>query len=108
MIADINMSTNYGVHNIIYSTAELIHKSARPDIINAVALNKTREVRAHSYILCTIFQCSLQSGVVPNDWKQANFVAVYKKGAIGIPQITNQFFSPALYHKYLKRSSAPT
>ena len=31
-------------------------------------------------ILQVIFQQSLDTGVVPSDWKQANVVAVYKKG----------------------------
>ena len=41
-------------------------------------LKETSDVIAH--ILRVIFQLSLDTGIVPNDWKIANVVPVYKKG----------------------------
>ena len=81
-----------------------IHKSAGPNKINAIILKETREVTAP--IRCAIFCCSLQSGIVPKDWKQANVVPVYKKGTAIIPQTTDRILSPVL--KIFEKSSAPT
>ena len=30
--------------------------------------------------LCTIFQCSLNTGTLPSDWRNANITPVFKKG----------------------------
>ena len=49
-----------------------------PDGISARILKETSDVIAP--ILRVIFQLSLDTGIVPNDWKIANVVPVYKKG----------------------------
>ena len=74
-IADLDISP-YGIYNLLSGLN--IHKSAGPDKINATILKETREVTAP--ILCLIFCCSLRTGVVPKDWKQANVVPIYKRG----------------------------
>ena len=100
-IADLSIST-FGVQNLFSSLN--IHKSAGPNKTNATILKETREVTAP--IRCAIFCCSLQSGIVPKDWKQANVVPVYKKGTASIPQTTDRFLLPVL--KFFEKTSAPT
>ena len=53
-------------------------KSTGPDNIQAVLLKETAS--EISPILTHIFNQSLQSGVLPNDWKEALIVPVFKKG----------------------------
>ena len=55
-----------------------IYKACGPDGISAGILKETSDVIAP--ILRVIFQLSLDTGIIPNDWKIANVVPVYKKG----------------------------
>ena len=52
----------YRVYNLLSDLNT--HKSASPDKINTTVLKETREVTAHAN-----FCCSLQSCIVPKDWK---------------------------------------
>ena len=53
-------------------------KAVGPDKVPTNLLKDHADIMAP--ILQVIFQQSLDTGVVPSDWKQANVVAVYKKG----------------------------
>ena len=53
-------------------------KSSGPDGLHPLALKELREVIAKP--LATIFNASLQKGIVPDIWKRGNIVALYKKG----------------------------
>ena len=55
-----------------------IYKACGPDGISARILKETSDVIAP--ILRVIFQLSLDTGNVPDNWKIANVVPVYKKG----------------------------
>ena len=54
------------------------HKAAGPDNISAKVLKELREGIAP--ILTDIYQRSLERGELPNDWKEANICAAFKKG----------------------------
>lgn len=54
------------------------HKAAGPDQLKPIVLQRLREVIAP--VLQVIFQKSLDSGSVPNDWKSANVSPIFKKG----------------------------
>ena len=54
------------------------NKAAGPDAIKPRVLKELATEIAH--ILTIIFQTSLESGVVPSDWKTAHVAPVYKKG----------------------------
>ena len=53
-------------------------KATRPDMIPARLLKECSEEQAP--ILAIIYNKSLQTGNVPDDWKKANVSAVFKKG----------------------------
>ena len=55
------------------------NKAAGPDGINGKILKMCAE--GISYPLSKIFQTSYNTGLIPNEWKQANVVPVYKKGS---------------------------
>ncbi len=55
-----------------------VHKAAGPDMIRPRILKELHSDIAP--IMQVIFQSSLSSGVVPDDWKHANVVPIYKKG----------------------------
>ena len=55
------------------------HKAAGPDRIKPLVLKEMRDSLAP--ILQVIFRKSLDSGKLPQDWKTANVVPIYKKGA---------------------------
>ena len=55
------------------------HKAAGPDKLKPLALKELRDSLAP--ILQVIFTKSLSSGKLPRDWKSANVVPIYKKGA---------------------------
>ena len=79
-------SSHPTIENVTISTTGIlkllnelnIYKACGPDGINTRILKETSDVIAH--ILRVIFQLSLDTGIVPNDWKIANVVPVYKKG----------------------------
>jgi len=54
------------------------NKAAGPDEIKPRVLEELATEITH--ILTLIFQISLESGVVPSDWKTAHVALVYKKG----------------------------
>ena len=56
-----------------------VGKATGPDQIPAKLLKQTASAIVPS--LCKIFNKSLQLGSLPSDWKLANVVRVYKKGA---------------------------
>lgn len=53
-------------------------KATRPDLIPVRVLKEAASVIAP--YLCFIFQQSIDTGLVLDDWKHANIIAVYKKG----------------------------
>ena len=54
------------------------HKSMRPDKIHLRVLRELAEVIAE--LLSIIYQRSLLTGEVPEDWRLANVTPIYKKG----------------------------
>ena len=55
-----------------------IHKAAGPGLINGRLLKECCDACAP--ILQLIFQRSLESGTIPNDWRNANVTPLFKKG----------------------------
>ena len=53
-----------------------IHKAAGPDLINGRLLKECCDACAP--ILQLIFQRSLESGTIPNDWRHANVTPLFK------------------------------
>jgi hypothetical protein len=66
----------HGVHKLLRELDP--HKAPGPDNIPPFILKEASEEIAP--ILTRLFQRSLDSGVVPEDWKQATIVPAYKKG----------------------------
>jgi len=54
-----------------------IHKSMGPDGVHPRVLKELMDVMAGP--LSTIYQRSWESGEVPDDWKLANVILIYKK-----------------------------
>ena len=54
------------------------HKTTGPDSIPSVVLKLAAEEVAH--IPTEIFQKSLDTGKIPQDWRDANVVPLFKKG----------------------------
>jgi len=52
-------------------------KSPGPDGLHPMLLRETADHIA--YPLTKIFQASIREGIVPDDWKKANIVPIYKK-----------------------------
>ena len=77
---DIAISTN-GIIKLL----KLLNpkKAIGPDLVSTYILKEHAETIAP--ILNTIFQQSLDTGVVPKDWLKANVTAIYKKGSKTTP-----------------------
>ncbi|CAM4659528.1 unnamed protein product [Caretta caretta] len=60
-----------------------VHKSMEPDALHPRVLKELADVTAEP--LAIIFENSWQSGEVPEDWKKANVVAIFKKGKTDDP-----------------------
>ena len=60
-----------------------VHKATGPDNISARFLKETSYVIAP--ILTHIFQVSLSTGNIPNDWKEASIAPVFKRGSRNDP-----------------------
>ena len=75
LIDEITITEN-GVQNLLQNLKS--NKAPGPDTIRPFIL-KTLALDI-SPILTTIFQASLDTGVVPSDWKTANVTPVFKKG----------------------------
>ena len=54
------------------------NKSAGPDGIFPRVLKELREIIFKP--LASIFRQSLETGQIPDDWKQGNIIPIYKKG----------------------------
>ena len=74
-IQDIEISIS-GVYNRLSKSD--IHKSQGPDNIHPHFLKETASELTP--MLTHLFQQSLDSGVLPNDWKKAYVTPIYKKG----------------------------
>lgn len=68
--------TTYQVHTILCSLNQ--NKACPPSDISPVILSKCSDVLAP--ILNVLFNTSIQSHSVPNEWKKAHIVPVFKKG----------------------------
>ena len=60
-----------------------IHKAAGPDGITPRVLKRLATTLAP--ILCQIFRLSYEMGEIPEDWREANVVPIYKKGNRSAP-----------------------
>ena len=56
-----------------------VHKARRPDDLHLKLIKECSSEISHPFV--KIFNKSLNSGDIPNDWKKANVTAVFKKGA---------------------------
>ena len=54
------------------------HKAIEPDEIPAYFLKEFSNEIAQ--ILTLIFQCSIQQGTLPDEWKTVNIIPIFKKG----------------------------
>ena len=68
--------TTAGIDNLLVGLD--VHKASGPDHISARVLKEAHSELAPIFQI--IFQHSLDSGLVPQDWKIANIVPVHKKG----------------------------
>ena len=55
-----------------------VHKAMGPDEISCHFPKEPRSVTAS--LLQTIFQCSLDTGETPQDWREADVAPLFKKG----------------------------
>jgi len=55
-----------------------IHKAAGPDSISPRLLREVADIIAPAFT--GIYQASLDTGIVPTDWRTANIVPIFKKG----------------------------
>ena len=89
-----------------------IHKAMGPDQINAKILRELQDILAPT--LEIIFNHSLNTGIVPSDWKMANITPLFKKGdrsqpnnyrSISLTSIVSKLFEHILssnIRKYLE------
>lgn len=80
----------YGIEKLIDSLK--LTSSSGVDEINAKMLKNTKT--NVSAMLCAIFQQSLSSGVVPEDWRVGKIVPVPKKGPPSLCSSYRPFHSP--------------
>ena len=73
--SDITITT-HGIYCMLKKLKE--HKAAGPDKITARVLKELAQPIAP--ILRLIFQTSYDTGIVPQEWREANVVPIYKKG----------------------------
>ena len=83
-----------------------VHKAMGPEgIPNIVLKNCANEILQG---LCTVFQCSPNTGTLPSDWHNANITPVFKKGQIHSEKIIDQSLSRLCLVKYLSISFVAT
>ena len=75
------MFTPKGVEKLLLGLK--IHKAAGPDGITPRVLKQLAKTLAP--ILCHIFRLSYETGEIPEDWREANVVPIYKKGNRSTP-----------------------
>jgi len=63
--------------------SQSVNKSPGPDLIHPRVLFETSNVIARPLFL--IFKRSLQTGIIPRDWKLAEVTAVHKKCTYSAP-----------------------
>ena len=74
-ISHISISVD-GVANLLHNLNP--HKDTGPDGIPVYFLKECSIEIAP--ILTLIFQCSIQQGAMPDEWKTANIIPIFKKG----------------------------
>ena len=74
-ISDMNISVE-GIYNLLLNINP--HKACGPDQIHGRVLKETADVI--SPFLRTLFQSSLDSGIIPDDWRSANVTPIFKQG----------------------------
>ena len=67
---------NHGVHKLLRGLKP--HKATGPDMVPARFLRDY--AMELSNIISKLFQFSIDSGTIPNDWKTASIVPIFKKG----------------------------
>ena len=74
--------TENGVHKLLAGLEP--HKASGPDQLPARLLKELASELAPIYTL--LFQASLDQGIIPDEWKSANVVPIYKKGDRSKPE----------------------
>ena len=74
--------TENGVHKLLAGLEP--HKTSGPDQLPARLLKGLASELAPIYTL--LFQASLDQGIIPDEWKSANVVPIYKKGDRSKPE----------------------
>ena len=81
------------------------HKATGPDLIPPTVLKElSHEI---SPILEIIFNISLQTGQVPNDWKEANIAPIFKKGDQHNPSMVSGKIIPVKLSSFHCSSTSP-
>ena len=68
--------TNAGILNLRNTNLD-VNMASGPDQVSSTVLNETAESAAP--ILKTIFMYSMDTGTVPDDWRNANVTLIFKK-----------------------------
>ena len=90
--------TEDGVRKLLQKSNQ--RKASGPDMVPARLLKECSEEL--SPILTSIFNKSLQTGTVPNDWKTADVSAIFKKGQSYDPANYRPVSLTCLYCKILE------
>ncbi|KAF2352229.1 Reverse transcriptase domain [Trinorchestia longiramus] len=77
------------------------YKSTRPDGLGPRILKETAEVISEP--LTNIFNRSLETGIVPDDWKHANVTPIFKKGNKQIPNYYRPISLTSVISKTIER-----
>ena len=93
---EVTFTTN-GIEKLLHGLKT--HKAAGPDGITPRILKHLAKTLAP--ILCNIFRLSYDRGEIPDDWREANVVPIYKKGR----QIHSSKLSTHLADMYLLQTN---
>ena len=74
--------TKNGTHKLLSQVNE--HKAPGPDGIPGRLLKTCADELAETFTI--LFQSSLDTGIIPQDWKKAHIVPIYKKGSKHSPE----------------------
>ncbi len=102
------ISSEHTLQNLEVTTEDVLNtlidmesnKSPRPDNIYPIILKETKDEVAGA--LASLFNMSPRQGLVPADWKAANFTPFFKKGDRNIPGNYRPISLTSVVRKMLK------